>query len=174
MGLLSKIFGGDGDEVEKAAKDLLQGIFGGSSQDNGESGDGSSDGAENVAPATEDNNGYTAPSGDSWGEDIPAEENQYNYNGTYIQYFENIFGTEFGAYRYEKTTAGNSSRTIYTFYNGAVKALVIELMPESSSVYKLRKECEKENIPYLRFYYNHDGWWNTRSYVVGRIGKYLN
>ena len=30
-----------------------------------------------------------------------------------------------------------------------------------------------QGIPYLRFYYNHEGWWNTRSYVTRRIANAL-
>ncbi|MBR4725696.1 MAG: hypothetical protein IK071_07955 [Lachnospiraceae bacterium] len=167
MGLLSKIFGGD-SEAEKTAKDLLQGIFGGSSDNSSPDNSSSSD-----DQTGKDERIYSSPSGDSWGDDMPAEENQFNYNGSYIQYFENIFGTEFAAYRTEKTNIG-SDRYIYTFYGGAGKALVVELMPESCSAYKIKQDCKKENIPYLRFYHDHHGWWNTRSYVVGRIGKILN
>ena len=31
----------------------------------------------------------------------------------------------------------------------------------------------KEGVPYLRFYKDHEGWWNARSYVVSRIEKAL-
>ena len=104
-----------------------------------------------------------------WGDEMPDEENQYNYNGSYTEYFENIFKTEFAAYRTEKSGPGDR-RTAYTFYDGAsAKVLVVELMPESSSANRLRRDCEKEGVPYLRFYYDHNGWWNTRAYVTGRI-----
>ncbi len=42
-------------------------------------------------------------------------------------------------------------------------------MSETSSAQRVRKACAAENVPYLRFYIDHDGWWNTRSYVTGRI-----
>ena len=102
---------------------------------------------------------------------MPDEETQYNFKGTYTQYFESIFGAEFPRYFVEKTTEG--SRVIYTFRDGGAKALVVELLSEKSSVYKLRKACQKEGVPYLRFYYDHDGWWNTRAYVVQRVGDAL-
>ena len=58
--------------------------------------------------------------------------------------------------------------TVFTFWDGTKKALVVELMPQSSSAQKQRKVCAAEGTPYLRYYYDHDGWWNTRSYVVRR------
>ena len=63
---------------------------------------------------------------------------------------------------------------IYTFFSGAGKALVVELMTESSEAVKFRNDCIKAGVPYLRFYYDHEGWWNTRSYLVGRMRGVLN
>ena len=102
---------------------------------------------------------------------MPDEENQFNFSGTFMQYFESIFSAEFPRYFVEKETDG--SRVIYTFRDGGAKALVVELLSEKSSVYKLRKACQKEGVPYLRFYSDHDGWWNTRAYVVQRVGDTL-
>ncbi len=163
MGLLSKLFGGDQD-AEKVAKDLLNGILGNAAaQDNGES-----------SPREE----YPDNSADSQSDmdKIPAEENQYNYNGTYEQYFEHVFAQDFPEYRYEKSYIDDygKHRVIYTFCNGAAKALVIELMTESCSATKFRNDCIRAGVPYLRFYYDHDGWWNTRSYVTGRMRGALN
>ncbi len=162
MGLLDKIFG-DGETAQKA-KDILGGLINAAAANNAEKRNQSD-------PVVEENRRNAALSGDSWGDEMPSEENQYNYNGTYTEYFENIFSTDFSEYRTEKST--DYARTAYTFFTGASKVLVVELMPESSSSCKLRRECEKEGTAYLRFYYNHDGWWNTRSYVKGRIGKAL-
>ena len=162
MGLLSKIFG-DGDAGQKA-KEIFDGLLNAASQSAAEKKEASD-------PVVEQNRRAAALSGDSWGEEMPAEENQYNYGGTYTEYFENIFSTDFAEYRTEKTT--EYARTAYSFYSGASKVLVVELMPESSSANKLRRECEKAGVAYLRFYYNHYGWWNTRSYVKGRISTAL-
>ena len=169
MCLLSKIFGGDGD-AEKAAKDLLQGIFNAATSQKD-----SSDNASSTAkdPVVEEGRRSAAVSGGSWGDEMPAEENQYNYNGSYTQYFENIFSTDFAAYRTERENLAGGSRVVYTFYSGSTKALVVELMPESCSAYKLREDCRKAGVPYLRFYHNHYGWWNTRTYVTERIRKAL-
>ena len=41
-------------------------------------------------------------------------------------------------------------------------------MSENSEANKLRASCRAQGLPYVRFYYDHDGWWNTRSYVAGR------
>ena len=111
----------------------------------------------------------TAPSGCSWGPNMPAEENQFNYPGTYLEYFDGIFRTEFSEYTIERTSSNTSKPvTLFTFWRGAQKALVVELMPQSSCARKQRSLCASQGIPYLRFYYDHDGWWNTRSYVVTR------
>ncbi len=164
MGLLSKLFGGD-KAAEKAAKDILNGIFGNSSTQQPSSAPASAP-AEPAHDYTEYSDG---PSGFSWGDNMPAEENQYNSGKTYFEYFEGIFREELPAYRFEKTFI--EKRTIYTFTDGVSKKLVVELMPESSAARKIRNDCMKQGIPYLRFYIDHDGWWNTRAYVADRLHK---
>ena len=172
MSLLSKLFGSD-KNAEKAAKDLLNGLSG-----NTQSGQPAVAKPESPATATPAprSTQSDAPFGFSWGETMPAEENQYNYNGTYEQYFEHIFAEDFPAYRFEKSYIDDygKHRVIYTFYSGAAKTLVIELMTESSEAAKFKNDCIKAGIPYLRFYYDHEGWWNTRSYVVGRMRGAMN
>jgi len=100
---------------------------------------------------------------------IPAEECQYNYSGSYAQYFEHVFSEDFPGYLLSRESTYNGRATVFTFRQGGRKALVVELLSENSSVTKLRKACAAEGVPYLRFYYDHDGWWNTRSYVSGRV-----
>ena len=109
------------------------------------------------------------PSGDSWGPTMPNEPNQFNFAGSYLDYFTGIFQTEFPEYRVSRAV-GTSAKpvTVFTFWNGNTKALVVELMPQSSAAKKLRRECAQLGIPYLRYYYDHEGWWNTRSYVIRR------
>ena len=53
------------------------------------------------------------------------------------------------------------------------KALVVELLSRSSAAAKLRRDCQREGIPYLRYYYDYEGWWNTRSYVTRRTAQAL-
>ena len=110
------------------------------------------------------------PIGRSWGERMPNEPNQYNYPGTYREYFEDIFSREFAAYRVVRSENPRSSRaSSYTFLMGERPVLVVELLSRSCDVYQLRNSCRKSGTPYLRFYYDYDGWWNARSYVVNRI-----
>lgn len=156
MGLLSKLTGGNKD-VEGTAKNLLNGL-------------------NNLAQHRENagDNANNALSGFSWGPVMPDEENQFNYNGTFDSYFENIYRAEFPDYRLEKENATGSKRVIFTFYDETRKALVVELMPQSSMSKKLRETCHASGIPYLRFYYDHEGWWNTRSYVITRTRNALN
>ena len=111
------------------------------------------------------------PSGFSWGPVMPAEENQYNYPGNYADYFAHVFREDFPAYTVTREQADR--RTVFTFRSGPARALVVELLPESSETKKLRRECQAQGVPYLRFYYDHDGWWNTRSYVDDRVRKAL-
>ena len=110
-----------------------------------------------------------AESGDSWGPEMPDEPNQFNYDGTYLEYFTEIFKTEFADYTIESRTGeGRNPVTVFTFWNGDEKALVVELMPQSSAARKQRNDCRRTGTPYLRYYYDHEGWWNTRPYVVRR------
>lgn len=110
-----------------------------------------------------------AASGDSWGDEMPAEENQYNFSGNYVQYFEKVLREEFPAYALGIDDSDRTRRTVFTLRTGTSKALVIEVMTESSAAQKLRRQCEAEGTPYLRFYFDHRGWWNTRSYVARRV-----
>ena len=112
--------------------------------------------------------GSSSESGFSWGEEMPAEENQYNFNGTYVEYFDGIFKSEFPQYRIECESLRKGKITVFTFFSGDAKALVVELLSENSQAENTRFNCSREKIPYTRFYYNHHGWWNTRSYVIKR------
>ncbi len=114
--------------------------------------------------------------GISWGAECPQVPGQYTYNGTYLQYFEEVFRLEFPQYRvemekspYARPLQLKGYATVCTFWNGTQKALVVELMSQNSSAGRLRRETNAAGIPYLRFYYDHPGWWNTKEYVVGRI-----
>ena len=113
-------------------------------------------------PAAEDVSGF------SWGPRMPQEENQFNYPGTYVQYFNHVFTEEFPGYQISYEAAAKRPATIFTFRRDGRTALIVELMSDRSEAKKLRRECEANRIPYLRFYYDHEGWWNTRTYVVTR------
>ena len=110
----------------------------------------------------------------SWGPTMPDEENQYNYNGTFTEYFANIFKEDFSEYRVEQESRCKGKIIVFTFYKEDNKALVVELLSENSQAENTRFACMKEKIPYTRFYYNHHGWWNTRAYVVKRTRDALN
>ncbi len=109
-----------------------------------------------------------------WPEDIPAEENQYNFSGTHIQYFEKVFREEFPGYVISIAEGMDANSPVFYFNAGGRYVLAVELKSERSSAQRIRRACESNGIPYLRFYYDHDGWWNTRSYVVDRVRKALN
>lgn len=121
----------------------------------------------------QENNIPKGPSGFSWGPVMPDEENQYNYNGTYKEYFDDVFRSEFSGYMIESVDANGGRATVFTFWEGGKKALVVELISRKSSVYKLRSDCKAMGIPYLRFYHDYHGWWNTREYVKQRTHNAL-
>lgn len=104
---------------------------------------------------------------------IPTRENQYNSGLGYREYFEQIFRENFTEYELSFEEAANRPATIVTFTKVGAKALVVELMSEKSSAKMLRWRCENEGVPYLRFYYDHWGWWNEKSYVIERTTKAL-
>lgn len=182
MSLFDKLFGpGMDKKVDKAAKSIIKDfddVFG----DLAKAVEGKNDNkpaepaheapAAPAAPSAQER--YDAPSGDSWGEFMPDEENQFNYGGSFESYFEHIFKEDFPGYSFEKVYVGyGRTRVVYRFTKGAGTALTLELMSEKCSARMTRRECEAAGTPYLRFYYDHDGWWNTRSYVVKRMKKYL-
>ena len=114
------------------------------------------------------------PIGRSWGERMPNEPNQYNYPGSYLQYFEDIFNRDFAAYRVNRSSNPRTNNTtVYSFYDGARLTLVVEIMSRRGDLQQLRLDCARSRTPYLRFYYDYYSWWNARSYVVNRIRKAL-
>ena len=185
MGLLSKLFGDAKTEqkVVGALKDLVNQVKEKEKEFGKDDIKPQSTGANaQAAPAAvAGHTGYvvssgapkvdpeTAPFGVSWGEEMPAEENQYNYPGNFVSYFEKLYQVEFPEYRLEKTTPGyGSPAVVFTFWQGEKKALVVEVISRKSDVYKLRKDCRAAGTPYLRYYHDAEGWWNTRAYVTNR------
>lgn len=183
MGLFSKLLGNteEAAKADKAAKDLLGGLFGNDKdsekkvEQTAKSIFGDILNAQQQAnraptpqqPVSTGSNSYYKGEYDS----IPTEPCQYNFSGSYEAYFEDIFASEFPQYRTGKYTDGTS--TVYTFFNSNERALIVELKSERSSANKIKRACQADGLPYLRFYYDHDGWWNKRSYVVERISSAL-
>ena len=169
MGIFSKLFG-------KAAEDAAADMFG----DEKHYFDNLRQDYEPVQPVrpapSSKNNPASAPRGNCpWGDIMPAEENQYSFSGSYVEYFNKVFSEEFPSYQISYAPAENGrAATIFTFTNAGRTALIVELMSDRSSVRKLRNQCWNEGIPYLRFYYDHPGWWNARSYVAGRVRSALS
>ena len=131
---------------------------------------------DDTSDSKKDNNSYYSGSrqannsntGCSWGDIMPDEENQFSFDGEYYEYFEKIYNKEFPEYdiKYEKLT--NRNATIFTFIKDNDPVLYVELLSSKSSSKKFRTECAQYGISYLRFYFDKDGWWNTRSYVINR------
>ena len=158
MSFLSKLLGNEGAKaLEKAGKDLISKAL---------NGEGAQPAAARPARPAQDT--YTAEPSNPW-DVMPAEENQYNYNGPYTAYFAELFRAEFPGYEVLQESRNGGRATVYTFMQAGRKALVVELMSENSEANRFRTECGRAGIPYLRFYYDHQGWWNTRSYVTNRV-----
>lgn len=115
-----------------------------------------------------------AESGFSWGPTMPAEENQFNYPGTYKQYFESVFKGAFPEYEIVRTDFENRNACLFTFFKGGSKMLVVEVMSDRSNAQSTRKNCRANGVRYLRYYHNHHSWWNTKAYVIERTGNALN
>ncbi len=161
MGFLGRLFGDD--DIEKKAKSFFGGLA-------------NSNQAQPTTPQpVQQSPSYysaptqsSAPSGVSWGENMPAEENQFNSGLKYYEYFEKIYREEFPEYQVTKEFPYGEGRCIFTFISGSRIALKVEVMSQRCSVYKLRNDCRSNGIGYTRFYHDHHGWWNTRSYVIER------
>lgn len=181
MGLLDKLFGSAGNEVLKQLKDAAQSVAkeATNAMNNMSGNTNAADSSNAYRPQT----GSAATirptqrpaSGDSWGAEMPAEENQFNSGKSYEQYFYDIFTGSFPSYRVTTEKIRNGRATLITLWEGLTenKALVVELMSEASSAQSTRVQCQREGVPYLRFYYDHDGWWNTKSYVIRRTREAL-
>ena len=181
MGLFSNLFGNDGKEIDKAfgkLKDIADDLSGVKYPDedekrlmNNQSPVSGNTNVQNTcysAPAP-----VSGPSGESWGPVMPSEENQFNSGLRYQDYFTKVFNEASSAYQIDKEDARNGSAALFTFSQGGVKKLVVEVISSGSSPHKVRNDCRKQGIAYLRYYYDYDGWWNTRSYVISRTSKAL-
>lgn len=151
-------------KLEEVGGDLLNGILNAKAE---------AEKNKSTAPAVR-NEAPRAVSGDSWGGEVPREECQYNFPGRrYEDYFQKVFTEEFPGYELSQEKINGGRSTVFTFTEGGEKRLVVELMTEKSTANKFRGKCLSEGLPYVRFYYDHYGWWNTRSYVTRRVREAL-
>ena len=177
MGLFSKLFGGD-KEAEDALKKLKE--LADALNDGEKPSAAKPEQASQPAPqpalqaAPQEDEAPEGPSGESWGPKMPAEENQYNSGLSYREYFSRIFRENFPEYTVECAEMGYGSDGVrFEFFQGGRKALVVEVMSRKSNAKQQRAICRKQGIPYLRYYHNYDGWWNTKAYVISRTRKAL-
>ena len=49
-------------------------------------------------------------------------------------------------------------------HGGPYTEFTMEVNPE---------DVVEKGLPYLRFYFDHEGWWNTRAYVTKRVAEAL-
>lgn len=179
MGLFSNLFGDSGKDIDNAFSKMKN--LAGDLIDDGQINQSKTQPAAPVAaPAPQYNNSTQAqafeeegPSGDSWGPNMPAEENQFNSGLKYQDYFTKVFTEAFSSYQIDKEDVRDGSAMLFTFSQGEVKKLVVEVISQRSSPYKVRNDCSRQGIAYLRYYYDYDGWWNTKSYVIRRTSKAL-
>ena len=174
MGLFSNLFGNGGKEIDDAfnkMKNLADDLSSVKYADDDEKrimnqhNSGSSVSSFSSEPE--------GPSGDSWGPTMPDEPNQFNSGLFYKDYFSNVFAEAFPGYQIDIEEYSNRKGTIYTFLQDGAKKLVVEVVSTSSYRYKLAQDCYKAGIPHVRFYFDRDGWWNTKSYVIRRTSEAL-
>ena len=169
MSLLGKLFGDE--KKAESALDFLKNMVEGKEKEAQQ--------AAAAQPVQEERPSYAAseqsaaqeelaPAGTWWGDRMPAEENQFSYPGPYQDYFAKVYAEEFPQYRIEQSESRYNGAPVFTFWEGDRKALVTEILGSSSSAQKLRRDCASQGIPYLRYYHDHHGWWNARSYIVNR------
>ena len=166
MGLFSKIFGEELRNKGKALGEQLEGQLGNAVRDlmNGAAQTSAPAPERAPAPPAAPKGYYDAP---------PAEENSFTYEGTYEQYFSEVFRSAFPEYEIKaEPGAGPIPSTVFRF-GADGRALTVEVMSERSASNRLRRACSAEHIPYLRFYHDHWGWWNARSYVTERTAAAL-
>ena len=169
MSLFSKLLGNTGKKILDELTDAIKQEAKEAKKEEKKEGQPTVGGGS-VTPIPEEDLG---PSGFSWGPVMPAEENQFNYPGPYYEYFEKIYKEEFPEYRLEKTAAERYPATIFHFYKGDARVLTVEVISRKSDVKKLRRDCRIAGVRYLRYYYDYEGWWNTRAYVVKRTREAL-
>ena len=174
MGLLSKLLGEANKKAEKSALDFLKNVA-----KKIESSEGSQKPQQTAAPQPAASYAAAEPEPERsdalWGEIMPKDENQFSFKGSYREYFEGIFRSEFADLSFELSHPQYYESDIYTFTQAGAKVLVIELMKKSCAANKLRRDTQRSGVPYLRFYTNCSdiGWWNARTYVVNRIKEAL-
>lgn len=172
MSFWSKLFGGD-KETEEKVKDLFNELIKNNQKQTEEKKNAEPEKKVEAKPepVVEEADG---PSGFSWGPKMPAEENQYNYSGTFKQYFDHVLYDDFSQYQIGREESPNGKRVIYTLCDSGRKICVVEIMHSGSASKKLRENCHNSRVGYCRFYYDYEGWWNTREYVNYRINKAIN
>ena len=168
MGFLSKLLGGNNNG--KSALDMLKDAAGAVLSEAEKAAENAKKQAAANADAATSRPAAAAPaSGDSWGDEMPDEPCQYNFRGTYLQYFDTVLREGFPEYEVRQEPGRDDRSPLLVLYKDGGKRLVAELKSERSSSQAIRRRCETEGVPYLRFYYDHNGWWNTRSYVERRV-----
>lgn len=162
MGFLSKLFGKDKDDSDMYGDEKHY--------------------FEDGVPAPEPIKGQKVqlPAADAfgrelpWGDVMPHEENQYSFGGSYVDYFSKIFSEDLPEYQVtHEPTPYKRPGTRFTFTRGGRVVLYVEVISDKTTAYSFAVKCRNEGIPLLNFYYDHHGWWNVRSYVIGRVRNKL-
>lgn len=163
MSLLSGLIKKVKDEVEKKVDQLSDAVSSLKDQD-------AQQNSVDNAPSC----GCCSCEEDSVYDSIPAEENQYNSGLSFLEYFDKVFKEEFPEYEIARKERLPGRAFVYSFVINGKTALNAEIMSEKCSANMFRKECLKNGTPYVRFYFDHEGWWNTRAYVADRTRRALN
>ena len=105
-----------------------------------------------------------------WGPVMPREENQYNCGLNFEDYFSRLFDEEFPDYQVTREPIKSARPGFrYTFTRNGLIKLYVDVISDTVSTHAFAAECRRKGIPHMNFYYNHHGWWNTRTYVTSRV-----
>ena len=103
---------------------------------------------------------------------VEGERNLFDYRGEPLDYFREVLRDNFTGYDIRENVKINPKSpnpSEFVFYTGDHVDLVVEILWAGSARESTKYYCKEKRIPYLRFYYGHEGWWNTEKYVVDRI-----
>ncbi len=121
---------------------------------------------QNVQQPATDSSGRELP----WGSVMPSEYNQYSSGLSYQAYFTQIFNEDLPDYVVSsEPTPYLHEGTRFTFTKNGQVCLIVEVISDRNSAWSFARKCRSEGMPYMNFYHDHPGWWNTRSYVIGKV-----
>lgn len=105
---------------------------------------------------------------------VAGENNLYDYNGTWNEYFMDIFTRNFPDYQIVTDyRIDDRTKADFALMKEGKPCVCVEVYKCSTRRYALCQKCHQRNIGYAGFVLGHAGWWNTERYVTDRIKSLL-